>query len=253
MWSKRSSRPLPVLLTKRTATCIHGVEAELALAEASEAHAAERAENLHTILETMADGVIVYDRRCHPLQINRAYRELLALDHAPAGYESLPARERLRLLDMRDATTGAPLPFEESPAGRALKGGEVVTGQRADIRLRAFDGRELEVSISGAPLRDRESHLVGAVCVLHDQTERNRLAREREAARADELALRETNEQMDTFVGIAGHEMKSPLTGVMLSLHLIERRVQHMVGHEPGGANEDVEPLRGNVALAEHR
>ena len=193
MSSKRSSLPLPVLLTKCTATSTHGVEAALALAEASEAsetHAAERAENLHTILETMADGVIVYDQRCHPLQINRAYRDLLALDHAPAEYESLPARERLRLLDMRNATTGAPLPFDKSPAGRALKGGEVVTGQRADVRLRAFDGRELEVTISAAPLRDQEGHIVGAVCVLHDQTERNRLAREREAARADELAAR---------------------------------------------------------------
>lgn len=53
MSSKRSSRPLPMLLTKCTATSIYGVEAALALAEASEAseaHAAERAENLHTIL-----------------------------------------------------------------------------------------------------------------------------------------------------------------------------------------------------------
>ena len=50
MSSKRSSRPLPVLLTKCAATSTHGVEAALARAEASEAHAAERAENLHTIL-----------------------------------------------------------------------------------------------------------------------------------------------------------------------------------------------------------
>ncbi len=213
MSSKRSSRPLPVLLTKRTATSTHG---------------AERTENLHTILETMADGVIVYDRRCHPLQINRAYRKLLALDHAPAGYEFLPARERLRLLDMRDATTGAPLPFEESPAGRALKGGEVVTGQRADVRLRAFDGRELEVTISAAPLRDREGHVVGAVCVLHDQTERNRLAREREAARADELAAREAGRRLEEFLAIAAHDLRTPLAAVVGFLDLAERQTTRL-------------------------
>ena len=228
MSSKRSSRPLPVLLTKCTATSTHGVEAALALAEASEAHAAERAENLHTILETMADGVIVYDRRCYLLQINRAYRELLALDHAPAGYESLPARERLRLLDMRDATTGAPLPFDKSPAGRALKGGEVVTGQRADVRLRAFDGRELEVTISAAPLRDREGHVVGAVCVLHDQTERNRLAREREAARADELAAREAGRRLEEFLAIAAHDLRAPLGAVVGFLDLAERQTERL-------------------------
>jgi signal transduction histidine kinase len=228
MSSKRSSRPLPVLLTKCTATSTHGVEAALALAEASEAHAAERAENLHTILETMADGVIVYDRRCYPLQINRAYRELLALDHAPAGYESLPARERLHLLDMRDATTGAPLPFDKSPAGRALKGGEVVTGQRADVRLRAFDGRELEVTISAAPLRDWEGNVVGAVCVLHDQTERNRLAREREAARADELAAREAGRRLEEFLAIAAHDLRAPLGAVVGFLDLAERQTERL-------------------------
>jgi signal transduction histidine kinase len=223
-----------VLLTKRTVTSTHGVKAALALAEAREAreareaHAAERAENLHTILETMADGVIVYDRRCHPLQINRAYRALLALNHAPAGYESLPARERLRLLDMRDATRGAPLPFDESPAGRALKGGEVVTGQRADVRLRAFDGRELEVTISAAPLRDREGHIVGAVCVLHDQTERNRLAREQEAARADELAAREAGRRLEEFLAIAAHDLRTPLGAVVGFLDLAERQTTRL-------------------------
>ena len=40
MSSKRSSRPLPVLLTKRTATSTHGVEAALAQAEAREAREA---------------------------------------------------------------------------------------------------------------------------------------------------------------------------------------------------------------------
>jgi PAS domain S-box-containing protein len=204
------------------------VEVALALAEASEAHAAERTENLHTILETMADGVIVYDRRCYPLQINRAYRELLALDHAPAGYESLPARERLRLLDMRDATTGASLPFDKSPAGRALKGGEVVTGQRADVCLRAFDGRKLEVTISAAPLRDREGHIVGAVCVLHDQTERNRLAREREAARADELAAREAGRRLEEFLAIAAHDLRAPLGAVVGFLDLAERQTERL-------------------------
>src|SRR5258708_2141011 len=213
MSSKRSSRPLPVLLTKRTATSTHG---------------AERTENLHTILETMADGVIVYDRRRHPLQINRAYRKLLALDHAPGGYEFLPARERLRLLDMRDATTGAPLPFEESPAGRALKGGEVVTGQRADVRLRAFDGRELEVTISAAPLRDREGHAVGAVCVLHAQTDRTRLAREREAARADELAAREAGRRLEEFLAIAAHDLRAPLGAVVGFLDLAERQTTRL-------------------------
>jgi PAS domain S-box-containing protein len=158
-------------------------EAALARAQASETQATERAERLHTILETMADGVAVYDADGRPIQlVNRAYRELYALEHGPAEYETLPTFERARLLHLRDAATGAPLPFERTPAGRALRG-EVVTGTDADIRVRAFDGRELEVNSSAAPLRDGDGRVTGAVLVLRDVTWRKQLEREREAAR----------------------------------------------------------------------
>lgn len=87
--------------------------------------------------------------------------------------------------------------------------------------------------------------------------DRRRLLRERAAALASELALRETNEQMDTFVSIAGHELKTPLTSLILSLYLMEHRIQHLiqhcVGRGPGDANEDnddAEPLLATVGLA---
>jgi PAS domain S-box-containing protein len=157
-------------------------EAALARAQASEAQASERAERLNTIVETMADGVAVYDADGRSIQSNRAYRGLFATERAPAGFETMTAGERARLLDMRDAT-GAPLAPERTPAGRALQG-EVVTGRDADVRLRAFDGRELEVNNSAAPLRDPDGRVAGVVLVLRDMTERNQLAREREAAHA---------------------------------------------------------------------
>ncbi len=197
-------------------------------AQASEAEAAERAEHLRTILEAMADGVAVYDTQGRPLYINRAYRELFALERAPAGFETLTHLERARLLHLRDAATGAPLPFGDTPAGRALRG-EVVTGPRADVRARAFDGRELEVNVSGAPLRDREGHLVGVVCVLHDQTERNRLAREREVARTNELAAREASRRLEAFLATAAHDLRTPLAAAVGYLDLAQRQAERLV------------------------
>jgi len=52
-------------------------EAALAQAQASEAQAAERADQLHTILETIVDAVAVYDTQGHVQLVNRAGRELL--------------------------------------------------------------------------------------------------------------------------------------------------------------------------------
>ena len=201
-------------------------EAALARAQASEAEATERAEELRTILETMADGVAVCDTEGRLTQMNRVYRELHAVDHAPAAYESLSAREWVRLLDMRDAT-GAPLSVEDLPLDRALHG-EVVTGPSADLRIRAFDGRELEVNGSAAPVRDSDGRIVGAVVVVRDVTGHNQLERERETARADELAAREASRRMEAFVATAAHDLRSPLTAVVGYLDLAKRQSERL-------------------------
>ena len=46
------------------------------------------------------------------------------------------------------------------------------------------------------------------------------------ASQANEAALRETNRRMEDFLGIAGHELKTPLTTVILSLQMLRRRDQ---------------------------
>ncbi len=67
--------------------------------------------------------------------------------------------------------------------------------------------------------------------------ERERLLCERAKAQASELALREANAQMDTFLGMAGHELKTPLTSIKLALQLAERRIQQLAQRKPGIAS----------------
>jgi signal transduction histidine kinase len=55
--------------------------------------------------------------------------------------------------------------------------------------------------------------------------ERERLQREREEARSNALALREANRRMDEFLGIAGHEMRTPLTASLGYIQLVQRRL----------------------------
>jgi PAS domain S-box-containing protein len=207
-------------------------EAALARAEASEAQVTERAERLHTILETMSDGVAVYDADGRPVQlVNQAYRVLFALERGPAGYDALPTFERARLLHVRDAATGAPLAFAGTPVGRALQG-EMVTGPDADIRVRAFDGRELEVNSSAAPLRDGDGRVVGAVLVLRDMTERNRLAREREAARL--LAERQADELDRAYEAAADGLTVWDAAGQLVRQNPAARRILGLDAAPPG-------------------
>ncbi len=71
--------------------------------------------------------------------------------------------------------------------------------------------------------------LLGLVIVRQGITllENARLRRERQAALASELALRETNRQMETFLGMASHELKTPLTSIIMGLQLIQRRIRY--------------------------
>jgi signal transduction histidine kinase len=55
--------------------------------------------------------------------------------------------------------------------------------------------------------------------------EREQLMREREVARAGEMALRESNRRMDEFLSMASHELRTPLTSIKGNVQLAERRM----------------------------
>lgn len=56
--------------------------------------------------------------------------------------------------------------------------------------------------------------------------------RERQAAQAGELALRETNRQMDTFLGMASHELRTPLTSMLLHQQMMQRHLRRLQSQE---------------------
>jgi PAS domain S-box-containing protein len=56
--------------------------------------------------------------------------------------------------------------------------------------------------------------------------EHARIVAQREEAQATTLALQETTRQMDAFLGMATHELKTPLTAILLALQLNRRRLE---------------------------
>jgi signal transduction histidine kinase len=58
--------------------------------------------------------------------------------------------------------------------------------------------------------------------------------REREEARANEQAMRETYRQMETFLGVVSHELKTPLSVMLLSLQALQRRLKSLTRPETG-------------------
>lgn len=207
--------------------------------EEARAKAEQQAEQLDRLFEGMGESVFVYDQQGRVVRTNAAARRLLGLDAAPLDFYRLPAETRLALYAPLDGQKEEAhlLAPEDWLTARALRGDVLDGAEARDIRMSTLDGRELEVSASVAPLHDQAGQVVGAVLILSDRTERNQLAREREEARASELAQREVIRHMDDFLIIAAHDLRSPLTATKLRVQIVARRIGRLIAayaeHDP--------------------
>jgi PAS domain S-box-containing protein len=73
--------------------------------------------------------------------------------------------------------------------------------------------------------------------INRDVTEQERLLHEQAEAKARELALQETARQMDAFLGIASHELKTPLTSLKGNIQLAKRQLTRL--KQGGAATEE--------------
>ncbi len=75
--------------------------------------------------------------------------------------------------------------------------------------------------------------------------------RKREERRIKSLAQREAHHRMNEFLGIASHELKTPLTSIKGNMQLMERRVKKNLGAEQTLPNETVHTLMETQELLE--
>lgn len=74
--------------------------------------------------------------------------------------------------------------------------------------------------------------------------DRERLQREWASAQANELALITINQRMDEFLGMAAHDLKTPVAGSKLSAQVAARRVARMVAQIEAGQAPSSDPVR---------
>jgi PAS domain S-box-containing protein len=199
-----------------------------------EREVARRAVELEVIFETMVDGVYVYDREGRIMRANSAGRRLFSLDEHPE-LSSLPFFERISHYDVCFAHDPH-LPHEHWPLMRMLRGEVLSDPDAVDVSYHMLNGREVEGSITGAPLRDAEGRIIGAVMVLRDLTERQRLERRTHEALQALLAMAEALVQ-------APNESTSLGRGDGLEANLVAHRLATLTSNLLGCSSVSISSL----------
>jgi PAS domain S-box-containing protein len=161
---------------------------------ATEEAQAER-DLLWAIIEQSGDGVIVADAD----GVLRIFNPEAERQHGVPKQEVAPDQwaRTYGLL----AVDGRPLPLDQTPLYRALQGEKVA---EARWLVRRPDGSTRILSGTATPLRRGDGSRAGAILVTRDETDRTRL----------EEDLKQAATFRERFVGIVGHDLKSPLTAI---------------------------------------
>jgi PAS domain S-box-containing protein len=135
-----------------------------AVKEAERAIADEK-ERLLVTLRSIGDGVITTDRQGRITLVNKVAEELTgwSLDDALGK----PLAEVFHIINEQTRERC------ESPVEKVLKSGGIV-GLANHTALIRRDGTEMIIADSGAPIRDRESRIIGVVLVFRDITEKEK-------------------------------------------------------------------------------
>lgn len=168
----------------------------------SRAEAEGRAAQLDATIAAIAEGLLIYNSRGDIVRMNAAAEQIF---HYSAEELKRPLSERLRALRL-ETPDGQPVPTEDAPPSRALRG-EVVRGQV--LVLHRPPARPTWISASGAPILQPDGHIAGAVVTVTDVTR-----------------LHLIQEQLEDLLRAVSHDLRTPLTVIQGQAQLLEQSLK---------------------------
>ncbi|MBI5556309.1 MAG: PAS domain S-box protein [Deltaproteobacteria bacterium] len=169
---------------------------------AEEALAAEK-ERLAVTLRSIGDGVITTDIEGRIVLLNTVAEKLTGWSQKEAM-----GRPLAEVFNIINEQTRRPC---ENPVEKVLVSGQII-GLANHTALIARDGSERKIADSGAPIRDRESRIVGVVLVFRDVTEKCRME--------EELLKIKKLESVGVLAGGIAHDFNNILAAILGNINL---------------------------------
>ena len=159
----------------------------------------ESEKRLQTILETIAEGLVIVNSEGRVVYANTMAERLLRYSK-----EEIAQRTYHDGRWQNFSTDGSVLSKDEHPLHISRDTGETVFDR--EVVIQHADGERLVISINAAPLKDESGGIRGAVATFTDVTQRIKSA-----------------QMKDEFISTVSHELKTPLTSIKAYLQMVNR------------------------------
>lgn len=164
--------------------------------------ASER-ERLAVTLRSIGDGVITTDIYGKIVLINKVAEDLTGWSQTEAV--GRPIEEVLKIVDEKNQTPC------ETPVAKVIHTGKIID-LPYNSALISRDGKLLSIADSGAPIRDKESEIIGVVVVFRDVTDKKRME--------EELLKNEKLESIGILAGGIAHDFNNILAAILGNIEL---------------------------------
>jgi len=179
--------------------------------EQSEEALREKTAILQSVLDSIADGVVVADEAQGFLLFNPAAERILKMGRIETTPADWVRRYGLFLPDER-----TPYPADDLPLVRAMHGETVNDIEIFVRRDETTDG--VWLSVNASPLKDGGRAPQRGVAVFRDITERKRVMAELEQAKE---AAEAANEAKSVFLANMSHEIRTPMNAIIGMTELV--------------------------------
>ena len=170
--------------------------------EAVNALDAER-ERLSVTLRSIGDGVITTDIQGRIIFLNKIAEELSGWSNEEA--QGKPSTEVFNIINEKTGQKCV------SPVQRVIELGRII-GLANHTALIAKDGSTRSIADSGAPIRDRQSKIIGVVLVFRDVTHEKKME--------EELLKIRKLESVGVLAGGIAHDFNNILSGILGNIEL---------------------------------
>ncbi len=165
-------------------------------------------ERLNVTLQSIGDGVITTDVDGQILFLNKVAEDLCGWTNEEA--QGLPSTEVFNIINEKTGKKCI------SPVQRVMRLGRII-GLANHTALIAKDGKTRSIADSGAPIRDKESNIVGVVLVFRDVTHEKMLE--------EELLKTRKLESIGVLAGGIAHDFNNILSAILGNIELAGYRI----------------------------